>query len=99
LPPKPKFDFINLLAGVIIGPDDRFIPSETNTPVSASAVLEGTRTVVLAPALTADLNSPFSYVAVPVHVADVAKSHVDAVDSKLVPGNTEYILAVIRRRV
>ncbi|KAL4881920.1 NAD(P)-binding protein [Aspergillus karnatakaensis] len=90
---SPSFDFVNLLAGVVIGPDDRLIPSETNTPIPASAVLEGTRASVLAPALTADLNSPFPYVAVPVHVSDVAKSHVDAVDSDLVPGNTEYILA------
>ncbi|KAL5337888.1 NAD(P)-binding protein [Aspergillus crustosus] len=90
---KPSFDFVNLLAGVVIGPDDRHIPSETNGPIPASILFEGTRTSVLAPALTADLNSPFPYVNVPVHVTDVAKSHVDAIDSDLVPGNTEYILA------
>ncbi|KAL4908366.1 hypothetical protein BDW74DRAFT_175054 [Aspergillus multicolor] len=89
---KPHFDFVNILAGVVIGPDDRLIPSESNKP-SASAVLEGTRASVLAPALTEDLSSPFPYVAVPVHVADVARAHVDAVDCEKVKGNSEFILA------
>lgn len=46
----------------------------------------------MAPALTSSLNSPFPYVGVPVHVADVARAHVDAVDGNI-PGNTEYILS------
>lgn len=55
-------------------------------------LLEGTRDAVLAPALTSFLNSPFDFVGVPVHVADVARAHVDAVDKALIPGISEYIL-------
>ncbi|KAL3475435.1 NAD(P)-binding protein [Aspergillus californicus] len=99
----PSFDFINLLAGVVIGPDERLISSKspllstsTTTPVkknTPAGILTGTRASVLAPILTADLSSPFPYVGVPVHVADVARAHVDAVDGDVVPGNSEYILA------
>lgn len=37
--------------------------------------------------------SPFPYVGVPVHVADVARAHVDAIDRTRIPGNTEFILS------
>ncbi|KAL2819750.1 hypothetical protein BJX63DRAFT_418701 [Aspergillus granulosus] len=43
--------------------------------------------------LAGEMSSPFPYVAVPVHVADVAKAHVDAVDTGWVPSNSEFILA------
>ncbi|POR37428.1 Putative uncharacterized oxidoreductase [Tolypocladium paradoxum] len=85
---KPQFDFVNLLPSVVIGADER-IPA--NGPVGA--LLQGTRASVMAPALDSSLNSCFPYVGVPVHVADVARAHVDAVDSSRVPGNSEYILS------
>ncbi|KAJ6086286.1 NAD(P)-binding protein [Penicillium sp. IBT 16267x] len=86
---NPQFDIVNLLPSVVIGPDDRLLHNETAT---RDNLLEGTRGAVLAPALTSSLNSPFDYVGVPVHVADVARAHVDAVDKARVPGNCEYIL-------
>jgi nucleoside-diphosphate-sugar epimerase len=85
---NPHFDFVNLLPSVVIGADER-IPKDGH----ASAVLEGTRAAVLAPALDSSLDSAFPFVGVPVHVADVAKAHVDAVDKTRVPGNTEFILS------
>jgi nucleoside-diphosphate-sugar epimerase len=85
---KPHFDFISLLPSVVIGPDER-IPADGN----ADSLLQGTRAAVLAPALTSSLNSAFPYVGVPVHVADVARAHIDAVDHHLIPGNSEYILS------
>jgi nucleoside-diphosphate-sugar epimerase len=87
---RPQFDFVNLLPSVVIGPDDRldFDPSAT-----ADSLLQGTRASVLAPALTSSLNSAFPYVGTPVHVADVARAHVDAVDADRVPGNSEFILS------
>lgn len=87
---RPQFDFVNLLPGVVIGPDDRLTEDPT---AKTSALLSGTRAAVLAPTLTSSLNSAFPYVGVPVHVADVARAHVDAIDSDRVPGNTEFILA------
>lgn len=86
----PRFDFVNLLPGVVIGPDDRLAEDPT---ANASALLCGTRAAVLAPTLTSSLSSAFPYVGVPVHVADVARAHVDAIDCDRVPGNTEYILS------
>lgn len=86
---KPSFDYVNLLPSVVIGPDER-ISSDKDTPES---ILQGTRAAVLAPALTSTLNSSFPYVGVPVHVADVARAHVDAVTGSLIPGNSEYILS------
>jgi hypothetical protein len=77
---------------VIIGPDDRLIPSSTNKP-STNDLLVGTRASVFAPLLGKESSAPFPYVVVPVHVADVAKAHVDAVDATRVHGNSEFILA------
>lgn len=85
---KPHFDFVNLLPSVVVEADER-IPHDGRT----SALLQGTRAAVMAPALDKSLNSPFPYVGVPVHVADVAKAHVDAIDRTRVPGNTEFILS------
>lgn len=87
---RPKFDFISLLPSVVIGPDDRLDADPTAT---VDSLLQGTRAAVLAPALTSSLNSSFPYVGTPVHVADVARAHVDSVDDVLVPGNSEYILS------
>ncbi|KEF51547.1 uncharacterized protein A1O9_12464 [Exophiala aquamarina CBS 119918] len=85
---KPHFDYVNLLPSVVIGPDER-IPIDGHV----DELLSGARAAVLAPALTSDLNSAFPYVGVPVHVADVARAHVDAVNANLIPGDTEYILS------
>ncbi|KAJ5744907.1 NAD(P)-binding protein [Penicillium manginii] len=87
---QPKFDFVNLLPSVVIGPDTRldFDPAATS-----DGLRQGARSNVLAAALDSSLNSSFPYVGTPVHVADVAKAHIDAVDEILVPGNTEYILS------
>lgn len=87
---SPHFDFVNLLPSVVIGADTRLSPARGST---ISELLQGTRAAVMAPALTAEYNSPFPYVGVPVHVADVARAHIDAVDSSRIPGNTEYILS------
>ncbi|KAL4733631.1 NAD(P)-binding protein [Aspergillus similis] len=89
---KPGFDYVNLLPGVVIGPDDRLTPSPTNKNVKSDEVLQETRASVLAPVLTDDLSSPFPYVGVPVHVGDVARAHVDAVERGRIRGNSEFIL-------
>ncbi|KAL7910311.1 hypothetical protein GGI35DRAFT_448441 [Trichoderma velutinum] len=85
---KPHFDFVHLLPSVVIGPDER-VPSSG----SVDELLKDNRAAVLAPALDGSTNSSFPFVGVPVHVADVARAHVDAVDSTRIPGNTEYILS------
>jgi nucleoside-diphosphate-sugar epimerase len=87
---RQTFDFVNLLPSVVIGPDDRLNADPTAT---GDSLLQGTRAAVLAPALNSSLNSPFPYVGTPVHVADVARAHVDAIDCGVVPGNSEYILS------
>ncbi|KAK0757269.1 hypothetical protein N5P37_009988 [Trichoderma harzianum] len=85
---KPHFDFVHLLPSVVFGPDERIPPSG-----SVDELLKDNRAAVLAPALDGSTNSSFPFVGVPVHVADVARAHVDAVDSARIPGNTEYILS------
>jgi nucleoside-diphosphate-sugar epimerase len=85
---QPKFDIVNLLPSVVIGPDER-IPIDG----SVDELIKENRAAVLAPALTSSLNSPFPFVGVPVHVADVARAHIDATNERLVPGNSEYILS------
>jgi nucleoside-diphosphate-sugar epimerase len=87
---QPTFDFVNLLPSVVIGPDDRL---DSDASATVDSVLQGTRAAVLAPALSDSLNSAFPYVGTPVHVTDVARAHVDAIDSGLVPGNSEHILS------
>jgi nucleoside-diphosphate-sugar epimerase len=82
------FDYVSLLPSVVIGPDERI-----QAHGKAAELLSGARAAVLAPALTSDLNSAFAYVGVPVHVGDVARAHVDAINADLIPGNTEYILS------
>ncbi|KAI9154833.1 Ketoreductase CTB6 [Paramyrothecium foliicola] len=84
----PKFDFVHLLPSVVIGRDERL-----SSGSRLENLLDSTRKAVLAPALDTSLNSPFPFVGVPVHVADVARAHIDAVDGGLVPGNTEFILS------
>lgn len=85
---RPHFDFVHLLPSVVFGPDERI-------PLTGAAeeLLKDSRAAVIAPALDGSTNSPFPFVGVPVHVADVARAHVDAVDNALIPGNTEYILS------
>ncbi|EHK20906.1 uncharacterized protein TRIVIDRAFT_50565, partial [Trichoderma virens Gv29-8] len=85
---KPHFDFVHLLPSVVFGPDERIPPNG-----AADELLKDSRAAVIAPALDGSTNSPFPFVGVPVHVADVARAHVDAVDTTRIPGNTEYILS------
>lgn len=85
---EPQFDVVNLLPSVVIGRDDR-IPANGYI----DELLQGARAAVMARALDNSLNSAFPYVGVAVNVADVARAHVDAIDTDLVPGNTEYILS------
>ncbi|PNP58959.1 hypothetical protein THARTR1_01207 [Trichoderma harzianum] len=85
---KPHFDFVHLLPSVVFGPDERIPPNG-----SIDELLKDNRAAVLAPALDGSTNSSFPFVGVPVHVADVARAHVDAVDSARIPGNSEYILS------
>jgi nucleoside-diphosphate-sugar epimerase len=83
---QPQFDYVHLLPSVVFGPDDRIPPDG-----AAEELLKDSRAAVIAPALDGSTNSPFPFVGVPVHVADVARAHVDAVDSTRIPGNSEYI--------
>ncbi|KAL6697364.1 hypothetical protein J3F84DRAFT_368744 [Trichoderma pleuroticola] len=85
---KPHFDYVHLLPSVVFGPDERIPPNG-----SVDELLKDNRAAVLAPALDGSTNSSFPFVGVPVHVADVARAHVDAADSARIPGNTEYILS------
>ncbi|KAK1244451.1 hypothetical protein MKX07_003250 [Trichoderma sp. CBMAI-0711] len=85
---QPQFDHVHLLPSVVFGPDDRIPPNG-----AAEELLKDSRAAVIAPALDGSTNSPFPFVGVPVHVADVARAHVDAVDSTRIPGNSEYILS------
>ncbi|PWY86401.1 NAD(P)-binding protein [Aspergillus sclerotioniger CBS 115572] len=87
---QPQFDFVNLLPSVVIGPDTRL---DYNPAAGTSDLLQGAKSSVIAAALTPSLNSSFPYVGTPVHVADVARAHVDALDTKLVPANSEYVLS------
>lgn len=84
----PQFDFINLLPSVVIGPDER-VPDTA----SAKDLIQAARGSVMGPLLGPGHVSAFPYVGTPVHVADVARAHVDAIDSGKIPGNTEYILS------
>jgi nucleoside-diphosphate-sugar epimerase len=84
----PRWDYVNLLPSVVIGPDERI----SATSGKAAELAVETRAAVLAPVLDASMNSPFPYVGVPVHVADVAKAHVDALDANHIPGDSEFIL-------
>jgi nucleoside-diphosphate-sugar epimerase len=87
---KVQFDYVNLLPSVVIGPDDRICAKSGKS----SALTVGTRASVLASALTANFNSSFPFVGVPVHVRDVARAHVDAaVYLDKITGNNEYILS------
>ncbi|CAI7591667.1 unnamed protein product [Penicillium bialowiezense] len=87
---KPQFDFVNLLPSVVIGPDHRL---DHNSSATKDKLLHGARASVLACALTSAHNSSFPYVGTPVHVADVARAHVDAIDADGVAGNSEFILS------
>lgn len=87
---KPQFDFVNLLPSVVIGPDHRL---DHNSSATKDKLLHGARASVLACALTSAHNSSFPYVGTPVHVADVARAHVDAIDADRVAGNSEFILS------
>ncbi|KAK6080959.1 3-beta hydroxysteroid dehydrogenase [Seiridium cupressi] len=57
-------------------------------PKDINSLLQDTRAAVLAPVLDGSTNSAFPYVGAPVHVADVAKAHVDAAITDLIPGNS-----------
>lgn len=85
---KPQFDFVNLLPSVVIGPDERL-----SVTASAKDLIQGARGTVMGPLLGPEHVSSFPYVGTPVHVADVARAHVDAIESTQVSGNAEYILS------
>ncbi|CAG8007129.1 unnamed protein product [Penicillium salamii] len=87
---NPQFDFVGLLPSVVIGPDHRL---DFDSSATEDSLLQGARASVLACALTSAHNSSFPYVGTPVHVADVARAHVDAIDAERVPGNSEFILS------
>jgi nucleoside-diphosphate-sugar epimerase len=78
---NPHFEITNLLPTVVIGPD--------GLATKTSELLTGTRALALAPVLGQKIDSPL--VGVQVHVDDVARAHVDALDTR-VPGNADYIL-------
>jgi len=76
----PSFELINLLPSVVIGPDPLSMSVET--------LMSGTRALALGQVLG---NKQDPLVGVQVHVADVARAHIDAL-APSVPGNAEYIL-------
>jgi nucleoside-diphosphate-sugar epimerase len=78
----PHFQIINLLPSVVIGPDE--------LATKTSDLLTGTRALAMAPILGQKIESPL--VGQQIHVNDVARGHVDALDSR-VPGNADYILS------
>jgi nucleoside-diphosphate-sugar epimerase len=80
---KPRFETVQLLPGVVIGPDIRatsIADLRNKTPLWS---------LKMAPILGVRLIDPM--VSVPVHVADVARAHVDAI-APSVPGNADYTL-------
>jgi len=79
---NPHFEIINLLPSVVIGPDELAMKS--------SELLIGTRALAMAPLL--GVKSEIPLVGQQVHVDDVARAHVDALDTR-VPGNADYILS------
>ncbi|KAL2068184.1 hypothetical protein VTL71DRAFT_16282 [Oculimacula yallundae] len=78
---KPQFDIVQLLPSVVIGPD---LLTETSVDV-----LTNTRAMALGPLLGQKAAAPL--VGASVHVRDVAKAHVDALQAS-VPGNEDYVL-------
>jgi hypothetical protein len=81
----PRFETVQLLPGVVIGPDIRATSTadqRNNTPLWS---------LKMSPILGIKLVDPM--VSVPVHVADVAQAHVDAIKSSI-PGNADYALNV-----
>jgi nucleoside-diphosphate-sugar epimerase len=78
----PHFEIINLLPSVVIGPDE--------LATKRSDLLTGTRALALAPILGQKIESPL--VGQQVHVDDVARGLVDALDSRVL-GNEDYILS------
>ena len=78
---KPHFDIIQLLPSVVIGPD-----MLAETPED---VLTNTRAMALGPLLGQKAAAPL--VGTSVHVLDVAKAHVDALQTSI-PGNEDYVL-------
>jgi nucleoside-diphosphate-sugar epimerase len=82
---NPQFETIQLLPGVVIGPDIRATSTaylRNNTPLWS---------LKMSPILGIKLTDPM--VSVPVHVADVARAHVDAIKSSI-PGNADYTLNI-----
>jgi len=80
---NPHFEVIQMLPGVIIGPDERASTTadlHNNTPQW---------TMRMSPILGEKQTNPMG--SVPVDVGDVARAHVDAI-KPTVPGNTDYIL-------
>jgi nucleoside-diphosphate-sugar epimerase len=77
---KPAVEFVNLLPTVLIGPDELATSSEE---------LMGTRDLALGLLLEAKIPE---MVGATVHVADVARAHIDAL-SRTIPGNRSYILS------
>jgi nucleoside-diphosphate-sugar epimerase len=79
----PKFELINILPTVVIGPDNR--PTCTTT----ADLLTTTSGYAMMPILGQKSTTPLFGTSV--HVDDVAKAHIDALNSN-VPGNAEYLL-------
>jgi nucleoside-diphosphate-sugar epimerase len=78
---NPKFEIINLLPTVVIGPDA--------LATSTASLLTGTRALAMAPILGQKIDMPL--LGVSVHVDDVAQAHIDALKPS-VPGNADYVL-------
>jgi nucleoside-diphosphate-sugar epimerase len=82
---NPHFETIQLLPGVVIGPDIRATSTaylRNHTPLWF---------LKMSPILGTKLTDPM--VSVPIHVDDVARAHVDAIKSSI-PGNADYTLTI-----
>lgn len=79
---KPHFEIIQLLPGVVIGPDAHAMTVED--------LLVSARAMVMPVVLGAPSES--SMVSIPVLVNDVSRAHLDALEPR-VPGNEDYILS------
>jgi len=78
---KPAFDLVHIHPSFVEGRDDLI--------TTAEAAVSGTNAIILAFVLGKKDNS---FQGVSVHNEDVARTHVDALDTDRIPGNTSYIL-------
>jgi nucleoside-diphosphate-sugar epimerase len=80
---KPAFDIVTLMPSVVLGKHD-LDPSRICEPVTATFFM-------LAPLIGVEIS--FNIIGHSVHVDDVGRCHVLALNKKKVPGNTNYLIS------